>query len=367
MTLFIPTFKETTLSELYRMRGWTESYGCNVLPYAYRAPPGWTCDPSYPEVKDPILGSHGGCADCVMVELQVVANYQTEITFISNPPGAQIFIDGVEWWQGAVTAADGATFRGISPGTHTYELRMAGYVSATGTFDLVLDTPLTINRTLYSISCVPSWTCEIPLNGFEVDGCGNSRANPACLPITLAKGSIKFTSTISGAEVFLDGTDQGVKTPVTITDIPAGSHEYSLKLAGFLDYTGTVQVVENQTVEASAALVPAESCIYFNTSIPGARIYVDNVDTGKVTPALICGLSLATHTYMLVLPGYAVITGSVVLGTGQGAIITETLVLQAKKGTGAMVLVTLLGLGVLGAVVFATRDKKQDTYNPPGR
>lgn len=393
MTLYIPGFSELTLAETYRMRGWTASYGCNKPYFPYRPPPGWKCDPSYPEVSGG-TGTHGGCPSCWMVELQVIANYQTEITFISNPPGAQIFIDGAEWWPGAVTAADGATFRGIAPGTHTYELRMAGYVSATGTFDLILNTPVTINKTLYSTSCVPvwqcepdqtgyeadgcgnrrlnpvcnpcvpSWTCEIPLNGYEADGCGNRRANTACLPI-VAKGSIKFINTPPGAEVFLDGTYQGVKTPVTITDIPAGSHEYSLKLAGFLDSTGTVQVVENQTADVSAALIPVESCIYFMTSVPGARIYVDNADTGKVTPDLVCGLSLAAHTYRLVLPGYAVITGSVMLGAGQGATITGTLVPEAKKGIGAMAVVTLLGLGVLGAVIFASRGKKQGTYNPP--
>lgn len=367
MTLYIPWFSEITLSEIYRMRGWTESFGCGVLPFPYAAPPGWKCDPSYPEVRDPTVGTHGGCPGCVMVELQVISNYQTEVTFISDPPGAQIFIDGAEWWPGAVTAVDGATFRGIAPGTHTYELRMAGYVSVTGTFDLALNTPITISRTIYSTSCVPAWQCEPGLTGYEADGCGNRRLSPTggCIsspPSPPGTGSASFSSTPPGAEIFLDGVDQGVKTPVTITDIPTGSHDYSLTLSGFLDSTGTVQVIENQIAEVSVPLIPVESCIYFITSVPGARIYVDNMDTGKVTPALVCGLSLATHTYRLVLPGYAVITGSVVLGEGQGVIITKTLVMEAKKGAGAMVLVTLLGLGVLGAVIFAKRDK-----NPPAR
>ena len=209
--------------------------------------------------------------------------------------------------------------------------------------------------------CTPNRQCEPGQTGYETDGCGNRRANPACL----TTGSASFSSTPPGAEIFIDGSDQGVMTPATITSIPTGSHDYTLKLAGFLDSTGTVQVVENQTITVSTQLIPVEGCIYFITSVPGAKIYVDNVDTGKVTPALVCGLSLATHTYMLVLPGYAVITGSVVLGTGQGATITGTLVREAKKGAGALVLVTLLGLGALGAVIFATREKKQTDYTPP--
>jgi len=30
--------------------------------------------------------------------------------------------------------------------------------------------------------CIPNWVCEIPLNGFEEDGCGNRRYNAECEP-----------------------------------------------------------------------------------------------------------------------------------------------------------------------------------------
>ncbi len=33
-------------------------------------------------------------------------------------------------------------------------------------------------------TCVPAWICEQPLNGYEKDGCGNRRLNPACNPTT---------------------------------------------------------------------------------------------------------------------------------------------------------------------------------------
>ena len=31
-------------------------------------------------------------------------------------------------------------------------------------------------------SCIPSWQCELPLNGYEVDGCGNRQLSLSCLP-----------------------------------------------------------------------------------------------------------------------------------------------------------------------------------------
>lgn len=72
---------------------------------------------------------------------QVLANHQTQVTFLSRTPGARIFIDGAEWWPGAL--AD-ATFRGIPPGHHTYELKLNGAVIASGAFDLTEGTPITV-------------------------------------------------------------------------------------------------------------------------------------------------------------------------------------------------------------------------------
>lgn len=68
------------------------------------------------------------------------------------------------------------------------------------------------------------------------------------------KGSINFTSTPAGARIFLDGIDQGVKTPATLTGVPVGMHTYAMRLSGYKDNTGTVQVLENQTTKVSTSL-----------------------------------------------------------------------------------------------------------------
>ncbi len=34
----------------------------------------------------------------------------------------------------------------------------------------------------YVPPCTPNWNCEVPQNGYEFDGCGNRRLNPACNP-----------------------------------------------------------------------------------------------------------------------------------------------------------------------------------------
>lgn len=160
MTLYVPSGSEVVIAEKYLRKFWSESCGYNNITASYncsigrfrRTPePGWHPDPNFKETGY-CCGGHGGCEDCIMVLSQVLANYNTEVTFITTPHGAHIFIDGIKWWQGAITSEDGATFIGVSPSEnsvpHIYELRKNGYRSAFGTFDLLLETPITITRNL---------------------------------------------------------------------------------------------------------------------------------------------------------------------------------------------------------------------------
>ena len=314
------------------------------------------------------------------------------ISFASVPEGAEIFLDGAD--QSIKTPA---TITDVPAGSHTYTLKLSGYNDYTGTVEVLKDQTVSV-----SVELVPAEGCiffvtEPAGAKVVVDGTDTGKITPVLIcglstgphtyslslagyldstgsvelaagqgtkvTVTLERkfGSISFASTPSGARVFLDGQDQEMVTPATLTNVPIGSHAFILKLAGYNDYSGTVEVLENQISSVSATLVPAEGCIYFSTTPAGARIFIDNVDTGKVTPSLVCGLTLGAHTYRLSLTGYQDITGNVNLAAGQGTTVTGTL---PKKGigTGTLLGIGLLGAGVLGAVVYATREKK---YSPP--
>lgn len=170
------------------------------------------------------------------------------ISFVSTPPGAEIFIDGAD--QGVMTPN---TAMNVPAGDHIYVLKLAGYDDYSGTVSVISGQTASVTTTLIA-ACVPAWKCELPLTGYETDGCGNRRANPACNPPQI--GSISFASTPPGAEIYIDGADQGVKTPATIFNIPVGTHTYTLKQTGYIDVTGTVDVGLNQTAVASATLTP---------------------------------------------------------------------------------------------------------------
>ena len=141
-------------------------------------------------------------------------------------------------------------------------------------------------------------------------------------------GSISFISYPGGGEVFIDGMDQGIKTPAVVTDVPTGMHTFTVRLEGYNDFSGTVEVLENQTVNVPPAiLTPAPGCIFFDSKPTGAKIFINStvdkaVNTGFVTPKLICGLPLGVHVYRLKLGNYPVSAGSVNLKPGQGARVT---------------------------------------------
>ena len=54
-------------------------------------------------------------------------------------------------------------------------------------------------------------------------------------------GVARFTSIPSEADIYIDGDYYGT-TPTTITNLPEGRHQYTLKKAGHYDYTRFVDV-----------------------------------------------------------------------------------------------------------------------------
>jgi hypothetical protein len=151
-------------------------------------------------------------------------------------------------------------------------------------------------------------------------------------------GSIQFLSNPSGTQIWLAPTGQtpvyqNKTTPDTVSNLPVGNYDYILKLTNFKDYISPqpVIIIKDQIATVGPInLVPVEGCMYLTSSPPGAQIFMDGtpstvVNTGFMTPKLICGLDLGQHCYKLVLLGYENKTGCITLGTGQGEAIIDTL------------------------------------------
>ena len=76
-------------------------------------------------------------------------------------------------------------------------------------------------------------------------------------PIKTATGSIRVTSTPSGAAIWLDGADTAQTTEALIASVSTGSHAVRVVLAGYAPSpTEVVTVVTGQTANVDFMLIP---------------------------------------------------------------------------------------------------------------
>ncbi len=126
-------------------------------------------------------------------------------------------------------------------------------------------------------------------------GCDNKETNP----LNPDTGKLFVTSSPTNADVFVNGTNRG-KTGDSLT-LNAGTYSVTLKKTLYKDTTFSVTVVANQTVTRNITLKVASFTI--SSTPAGAKIYLNGVNTGSVTPAGIT-LALGTNTITLSLSGY---------------------------------------------------------------
>ena len=144
------------------------------------------------------------------------------VSITSNPPGANVYGDGV--YVGQTRASSPLVFTQVTPGVHTILLSKAGYQDYTATRTIVAGQNYDIDVTLTPIP------------------------NPTT-------GAISVTSSPSGAEVYLNNAFRGL-TPITLDSLSPGSYTVLLKLSGYSDWSSTAQVVAGQTAQLTATLTP---------------------------------------------------------------------------------------------------------------
>ena len=263
--------------------------------------------------------------------LSPVGAAKGNIQFVSVPSNAEIFIDGAD--QGVKTPF---TVTDLPVGIHTFALKLAGY-----------------NDTAGSVTVAGGSTIQVYAE---------------LSPSTPTTGSLYIASVPGEAEIFIDGADQAVKTPSTITNLTPGSHTVKLAKPGYTDFTGSVTITAGTTSYLSATLtiLPGIGTLEISSVPAGARVFIDGADAQKVTPATITNLSSGDHTYKLVLSGYKDATGTATIEAGKTTTVSVPLTKTEAKaaGAGTILGISLLGLGVLGAVVIATREKKPEYTLP---
>lgn len=151
------------------------------------------------------------------------------IDITSNVPGALVYLDGV--YKGSTQSQNSFNVIAVSPGSHTLLLSVPGYADFTQAVQVNPGQISYVNAVFTPSSPVPQ------------------------SPVTPATGSITATSVPSGGQVYVDNQFRGI-APVTIYNVATGTHIVNMKLAGYDDWSTSVDVQANQVVQVSAIFVP---------------------------------------------------------------------------------------------------------------
>ncbi len=222
------------------------------------------------------------------------------IRVTSTPGGALVYIDG--------------TYRGVTPTgsaqptaievaanlQHTVRLVKKGYQDYTTSFSVGTGQYRDLTATL-------------------------ARVGP-----TSTSGTIAVRSSPGGARVYIDGTYHGT-TPIQVGSplsqvVPAGTHRVSVEKDGYATYSTTITVISGQSTDVQATLTwdRADGAIQVSTKPSGATVTLDHT-VSLTAPATFTGVAPGTHTIVATLDGYAEVSGTIQVISGQTAQATLTL------------------------------------------
>lgn len=149
--------------------------------------------------------------------------------------------------------------------------------------DQGIDTNATISGLVvgsYDIKLVKATYQDYTATVSVTDG-GTAIVGATLIPST---GSASFTSTPSGAEIFIDNIDQLVITPNTISGLTSGSHTYKLTKAGYTDATGSFIITGGSTTPVSTTLLTVANITATNiTATPSESPCIEGTCTVSVS------------------------------------------------------------------------------------
>jgi hypothetical protein len=226
------------------------------------------------------------------------------LTVTSSPTGALITIDGSRGQQAPWTYTD------IRAGSHIVRAFLSGY------------------QPFLSIVSVPP---------------GGSTTVEATLAPLSEIGVLQVKSTPGGADVYVDGFYSGA-TAATIGNLAAGPHIVQLKLAGYREWIGTIDIPANSVAFIDAPLEPATADptgnIVVSSDPPGASVYLDNNFQGRTqadNPLDLTGIPPGSYPLELQLVNYRDFVTTVEVLAGKTAVVhAELIPATSPSGQGTL-------------------------------
>lgn len=148
-------------------------------------------------------------------------------------------------------------------------------------------------------------------------GCG--RVAPRYEP-----ASLTVTSTPPGAAVYLNGQDTGQVTPCTLAGVTPSRHVVRVELADWEAEPGSITVDLAPLEAATVDFLLFQTGLRVTSEPAGARILLGGVDTGKVTPAVVAGLSPGAYDVSLALDTWLCVPASLAVEVVDGAVAEVT-------------------------------------------
>lgn len=130
------------------------------------------------------------------------------------------------------------------------------------------------------------------------------KRNVAPVAAVVVPGQITIDSTPQGAHVQLDGkTDPTWVTPFTLSGLNAGQHTVTVSKPGYSTDTRTVAVASGNKSFVVTHLTQLMATLSVTSTPPGANVYIDGRDTGKLTPAQV-SVDKGQHVVLVRKPGF---------------------------------------------------------------
>jgi hypothetical protein len=124
-------------------------------------------------------------------------------------------------------------------------------------------------------------------------------AAPAIVP-----GQMLVDSAPQGAQFQVDGkSDPSWVTPYTISAIDPGQHTVTVGKAGYSSDSRTISVISSSKAFVMAHLSQLMATLAVTSTPPGANVYIDGRDTGKLTPAQVA-VDKGQHIVLVRKQGY---------------------------------------------------------------
>ncbi len=181
-----------------------------------------------------------------------------------------------------------------------------------------------------------------------------------CQTLTVQQIRAHFTSTPSGATVYVDDIIQPETTPTTVIGLTPTSHTYTMTHPDCSgnEITGNFTAVIGQIIEISGTF---ESKVHITSSPSNARIWIDGVDKGVNTPSTVV-VTPGHHTYKLTKSGYQEFIGEFDITECQRVTIPASITKIQEAGMGLLATALIFGYLIFGKKEKEKKKGMEETY-----